>query len=409
MNRRHFLHQLTGAASALTLGQAAAGRSPYFMGFDDLMNHRIADVRYTEVQLTWPRFVGKNARRDIHGYGPKVTVCTLTTDQGAKGWGLPNGRRSDEVIAYVKGKRIADLFRPDVGVTDPRALAFDVPLHDLAGVILNQPVYQLLGQQQPRPNAARPILTKCYSGMIYFDELEPKAGPVQTLANGMDTILENCASDYKLGYRQFKLKIGRGNMWMPKDAGLQRDIDVTKLVAKTFPDCEILVDANDGYTVDSTIAYLKGIGDIPLFWMEEPFAETVADYRKLRTWTRVNTPKILLADGEYNPDQTLLRDLCEQKLIDVHITDIMGYGFTPWRKLMPDLIKMGIQASPHAFGEVLKTNYTAHLTGGLGNTVTIEGVPCTSDDIDFGNYKIVGGQLVPSPAPGFGMKLLKTA
>jgi len=377
------------------------------MGFDDLMNHRIADVRYTEVQLRWPRFVGKNARRDIHGYGPKVTVCTLTTDQGAKGWGLPNGRRNDEVIAYVKGKRIADLFRPDVGVTDSRALAFDVPLHDLAGVILNQPVYQLLGQQQPI--AARPILTKCYSGMIYFDELEPKAGPVQTLANGMDTILENCASDYKLGYRQFKLKIGRGNMWMPKDAGLQRDIDVTKLVAKTFPDCEILVDANDGYTVDSTIAYLKGIGDIPLFWMEEPFAETVADYRKLRTWTRVNTPKILLADGEYNPDQTLLRDLCEQKLIDVHITDIMGYGFTPWRKLMPDLIKMGIQASPHAFGEVLKTNYTAHLTGGLGNTVTIEGVPCTSDDIDFGNYKIVGGQLVPSPAPGFGMKLLKTA
>ncbi|CCH53940.1 mandelate racemase/muconate lactonizing protein [Fibrisoma limi BUZ 3] len=403
MNRRHFLHQLTGAtASAFTLGQTAAARTLYFAGFDDLMKHRIADVRYTEAQLKWPRFVGKNARRDIHGYGPKVTVCTLTTDQGAKGWGLPNGRRSDELITYVKGKRVADLFRPDMGVTDPRALAFDVPLHDLAGVILNQPVYQLLGQQNP-------MLTKSYSGMIYFDELDPKAGPVQTLANGMDNILENCASDYKLGYRQFKLKIGRGNMWMPKEAGLQRDIDVTKLVAKTFPDCEILVDANDGYTVDSTIAYLKGIGDIPLFWMEEPFAETVADYRKLRAWTRVNKPKTLLADGEYDPDQTLLRELCEQKLIDVHITDIMGYGFTPWRKLMPELKKMGIQASPHAFGEVLKTNYIAHLTGALGNTVTIEGVPCTSDDIDFGDYKIVGGQIVPSPAPGFGMKLLKTA
>lgn len=403
MKRRHFLHQLTGAtATTLALGPSAVSRAADQIGADELTKHKIADVIYTEVQLKWPRFVGKNARRDIHGYGPKITVCTLTTDQGAKGWGQPNDRRNDELITYVKGKRVADLFQPTQGVTDPKALAFDVPLHDLAGVILNQPVYQLIGRKKP-------LLTKCYSGMIYFDELEPKAGPVQTLANGMDRIIENCASDYKLGYRQFKLKIGRGNMWMPKDAGLQRDIEVTKLVAKTFPDCEILVDANDGYTVKTTIAYLKGIGDIPLFWFEEPFDETVADYRKLREWTRANTPKMLLAEGEHDPDQKLLRELETQKLIDVHITDIMGYGFTPWRKLMPELQRMGIQASPHAFGEVLKTNYTAHLTGGLGNTVTIEGVPCTSDDIDFGDYKIVDGQLVPSPAPGFGMKLLKTA
>lgn len=403
MKRRRFLNQLTGVtASAVAFGPAAVGRAVDFFGADDLAKHKIADVSYTDVQLKWPRFVGKNARRDIHGYGPKVTVCQLTTDQGAKGWGQPNGRRNDEVIAYVKGKSVAELFQPARGVTDPKALAFDVPLHDLAGVILNQPVYQLLGRKQP-------LLTKCYSGMIYFDELEPKAGPVSTMANGMDKLLENCRHDYGLGYRQFKLKIGRGNIWMPKDEGLKRDIAVTKLVAKTFPDCEILVDANDGYNADTTIAYLRGIGDQPLFWFEEPFAETVADYRKVREWMTANNVKTLLADGEYEPDQKLLRELEEQKLIDVHITDIMGYGFTPWRKLIPELQRMGIQASPHAFGEVLKTNYCAHLTGGLGNTVTIEGVPCASDDIDFGDYKIVKGQLVPSPAPGFGMKLLKTA
>ena len=405
MKRRHFLNQLSGA-SALVVGSSAVSQASRFSvdsfaGADDLTKHKIADIRYTDVQLRWPRFVGKNARRDIHGYGPKVTVCTLTTDQGAKGWGQPNGRRNDELIAYVKGKRVSELFQPALGVTDDKALAFDIPLHDLAGVILNKPVYQLLGREKP-------LLTKCYSGMIYFDELEPKEGKVDTVATGLDKLIENCSHDYKLGYRQFKLKIGRGNMWMEREAGLRRDIEVTKLVAKTFPDCQILVDANDGYTVDTTIAYVKGIGDVPLFWIEEPFAETVADYRKLREWLTTNHVKTLLADGEYEPDQKLLRELETRKLIDVHITDIMGYGFTPWRKLMPELQKMGIQASPHAFGEVLKTNYTAHLTGGLGNTVTIEGVPCTSDDIDFGDYKLVGGQLIPSAAPGFGMKLLKT-
>jgi len=402
MQRRRFLQNLTGATASIL----ALDTLPTYAGADELMKHRIADISYTDVQLTWPRFVGKNARRDIHGHGPKITVCMLTTDQGAKGWGQPNGRRDDARMAYLKGKRIGELFQPAAGVTDPQALAIDVPLHDLAGVILKQPVYQLLGKS--KPDAARPILTKCYSGMIYFDELEPKAGKVDTMVKGMDQLLENCAHDYKLGYRQFKLKIGRGNIWMPRDAGVQRDVEVTKLVAKTFPDCEILVDGNDGFTVDTMIAYLKGIDGIPLFWLEEPFAETVADYRKLRDWMKANQVKTLLADGEYEPDQTLLLDLAQQKLIDVHISDIMGYGFTPWRKLMPQLQRMGIQASPHAFGELTKSYYTVQLTAGLGNTVTIEGVPCTSDDIDFGDYRIVDGKFVPPTTPGFGMKLLKT-
>lgn len=404
MIRRQFIQRLTNAtASSLAISSPLSTSATDWLlhqaGDDDLVKHKIADIRYTTVQLKWPRFIGKNARRDIHGYGPTVSVCALTTDQGAMGWGM-HGRRDEEATAYLKGKRVADVFQPAVGVTDPKALTFDVPLHDLAGVILNKPVYELLGKKKP-------LLTKCYSGMIYFDELEPKEGPVKTLADGVDRLLANCGSDYALGYRQFKLKIGRGNIWMPKEEGLKRDIEVTKLVAKNFPDCEILVDANDGYTADTTIAYVKSISGIPLFWIEEPFAETVAEYQKLRAWTRENIPKTLLADGEANPNQVLLRELEEKKLIDVHITDIMGYGFTPWRRLMPELQKLGIQASPHAFGELLKSFYCVHLTGGLGNTVTIEGVPSTSEDVDLTNYKIEKGQFVPPAAPGFGMKLLK--
>src|SRR5690606_29225608 len=111
--------------------------------------------------------------------------------------------------------------------------------------------------------------------------------------------------------------------------------------------------------------------------------------------------------GEADPDQNLLRELMEKKLIDVHLTDIEGLGFTNWRKLMPELQKLDTQASPHAWGSLLKTNYTAHLTGGLGNTVTIEGVSSTSDDVDLSGYKLQNGKLTPPAAPGFGMPLLK--
>jgi L-alanine-DL-glutamate epimerase-like enolase superfamily enzyme len=94
------------------------------------------------------------------------------------------------------------------------------------------------------------------------------------------------------------------------------------------------------------------------------------------------------------------------RLIDVHLTDIQDLGYTGWRKLMPELKTMNIFASPHAWGSQLKTNAIVHLAGAYGNTVTIEGVTCISDDVDFGNCHLENGKLIPSSAPGFGMTLL---
>lgn len=75
---------------------------------------------------------------------------------------------------------------------------------------------------------------------------------------------------------------------------------------------------------------------------------------------------------------------------------------------MPLLKEQNTLASPHAWGSLLKTHYTAHLATGLGNVCTIEGVTCLSDEIDFGDYKIINGRLRVSEEPGFGMKLLSS-
>jgi L-alanine-DL-glutamate epimerase-like enolase superfamily enzyme len=219
--------------------------------------------------------------------------------------------------------------------------------------------------------------------------------------------MEECEYDYSVGYRQFKLKIGRGNKWMPPQEGMKRDIEVTKLVNENFDDCDILVDANNGYTLEDTITYLEGIGDIDLFWFEEPFHENRDDYLALRKWLLDHGKQVFLADAEANPDQELLRELYKERILDVHLTDIVGHGFTAWRQLMPELIEMGISASPHAWGSLFKTYYNAHLAGAWGNTPTIEGVTCESDDVDFGDYELADGKLTPSSAPGFGMELLK--
>ena len=372
MKRRNFIQKSLG--TALTLGafsnvlQAAnifsSGGSLESQAGQELKNHLIDGVEFTEVRLNYPRPVGFNAIRGPHGSGSSSTVSILKTNQGASGWGVLRANTQDTRKAFemLKGKPVTDFFAADKGVINEAAKAFDIVLHDLAGQILQKPVYQLMGKKKPE-------IVSCYSGMIYFDDLDQT-----TEKAGFDKILEECQYDYNYGYRQFKLKIGRGNKYFAGEKGLKRDIEVTKLVAKSFPDCEILVDGNDGFSVTGIINYMKGIGDIPLFWLEEPFAETVVDYRKLRDWTKNNAQIKHFADGEANTNIELLLQLIDLKLVDVCLPDIQGYGFTPWRNLMPVLKEKKVYASPHNWGSGMKTFYTVQLVGALGNTPTIEGV-----------------------------------
>ncbi len=399
MERRDFLKRSLGTAVVLGSGvnEIDADRLKVSPDNKELSAHRIDGIKFTQIKMNYPRQVGRNSIKGIHGFGPNPTVATLLTDKGASGWGLLRSgvKESQSAFSVLKGKPLTDLFTVETGVISDQAKPFDIPLHDLAGNILKKPVYKLLGGKKPET-------ADCYSGMIYFDDLDQ---PDKT--SGLDKLLEECRYDHEYGYRQLKVKIGRGNKWMPAEEGLQRDIEVTKLIVKSFPDCQILVDGNDGFTTEGIIEYLKGIGDTPLFWVEEPFIETVEGYQKLRAWTKSNGNVKYLADGEANPDLELVTRLENSKLIDICLLDIMGFGFTPWRKMMPELKRKKILASPHNWGDFMKTIYTVQLTGALGNTATIEGVTCSSDDVDFGDYKLKGGRYTPSEAPGFGMKLLK--
>jgi L-alanine-DL-glutamate epimerase-like enolase superfamily enzyme len=249
--------------------------------------------------------------------------------------------------------------------------------------------------------ADKPRLFPVYSGMIYFDDLEPKDKPA-----GIDQVLKNCAADRDLGYRQLKVKIGRGNRWMSKEDGLKRDIEVVREIAKAFPDCELLVDGNDGFTPQSIIAFLRGIEGIPLFWIEEPFVETDAAWREVRAWTQANGyGKTLLADGEQHNDIPVLEKLEADGILNVRLLDIVGHGFTRWRELMPRLEKTGTLASPHAWGSGLKTVYAAHLLAGLGNGASVEGVSCGHEHVDFGENVIRDAEMRVSSKPGFGLTL----
>lgn len=395
--RRTFLKSTALLGTSVSFGGCGVNSSSKVGTYNEtLASHVIEDTQVFPVNYHWPRFVGKNGRIDFHGQDKVSTACKLITDQGAVGWGI-GARNAKENVDLLLNKKVSDLISVDDGILNPALHGWDIALHDLMGVVLDKPVYQLLGAEGPK---ASPV----YSGMIYLDELN-EGNPNKNI----DIILNNCQWDYDYGYRQLKVKIGRSGRWYPHDQGLAKDIEVVNEIHKAFSSkgVQLLVDSNNMYSLEDTIAFLKGVSGVPLLWVEEPFHENVKEGRKFRAWMDANGfADTLYADGEAKPDHDVLMELSRSGDLDAYLSDIVGYGFTPWRKLMPQLKKLNVTTSPHAWGSALKTNCISHIAAGLGNVVTIEGVTCMSDEIDYGNYPIKDGLLYVSDAPGFGMKLL---
>ena len=348
-----------------------------------LSRHVIRSVTTAEIGYRYLRPVGRNSFRGEHGSGGTTTVYVVETDRGAIGWGLPLHQGDPGPLV---GRNLAELIDPDRGVIEPAAEFLDYPLHDLAARILEVPVYAMLG------SAGTPEV-RCYSGGIYFDDLEC----------GIEAIRANLQQDHEAGFRDFKLKVGRGYRWMDSEAGLARDIEVTRLARELYPDADILVDANDGFTVNTLLAYLEAVEDCRLYWLEEPFAERWEDFQFLRK--RLGTAGTKIADGEFDPDEEYILRLAQEGLLDVALMDVTGHGLTAWRRTMPRLVEASTEASPHAWGLPIKTLYAAHLAAGLGNIPIIEGVPGHTEGTDGDGYTLADGYVSLSDQPGFGIKL----
>ncbi|RCK70203.1 mandelate racemase [Desertihabitans brevis] len=349
----------------------------------------ITAVDLHRLPTRYPRTVGRNARLGSHGSGGESAVAVLRTDTGQVGWGLTEGTGGDP--RTVVGRPLSELVDPATGVRDLDHAWLDIALHDLLGVVHDLPVHALLGSRGA-------TTVEVYDGAIYFDDLDPEDSPV-----GAAVAVENCRADTALGHRSFKLKIGRGNRWMSRADGDKRDVLITRSVREAFPEAKVLVDANDGYDLDGFRRYLDQVADCDLYWVEEPFLDDADDLATLRRHLDAVSPTTRIAEGETSPDVDALLPVAAAGHIDVLLMDVMSYGLTRWRALMPELERIGTVASPHAWGRPLKTLYAAQMAAGLGNVEVVEGVPGTTDLVDDTAYQFADGHLTVPDRPGFGL------
>lgn len=421
MDRRRFVEALPAAAVLVGAGQSWGRQATDSAGgliapttrapldptavARELSGHRIVKIEAKRSNDRYARSIGRNRKGKRIGRGFGRPIRVITTDQGVKG-GAMSGLTDDQARRFV-GANVSDLFDLTQGTADEARL-LDFAIHDLVGQILNRPVCDLLGNHGSRK-------VPIYSAAIYFDDLEESGKP-----RGVDRLLASCQDDYDHGYRAFKLKLGRGLQCMPRQAGQQRDIDVTLAVRERFSDCKIVVDANNSYSVDDFLNYVTGVKNAGLYIIEEPFPETRDDLRRLRDHMASVGCKALIMEGESGggPAEQLWRygacsrkhidqlyALAEEGLVDVFNMDLSGVGLTQWRRVMPELVKAGVTASPHTWAGTPRPYYCAHLAAGVGNVLIVEGIPGTATGMDYSAWKFDNGNLVVPDEAGFGLRL----
>ena len=362
----------------------------------ELQSHVIERVETVRLRNRFPRLMGKNAFRSDHGYGGECVAKVLYTDKGAKGWGFFPGNfwdlKQEQDLAVV-GKRVSDVFDPAKGVTDDEVVQYDFALHDLAGVIMGLPVYKMVGN-----NGTNPV--NCYDTMILMDDISPDSSP-----RGIGQIIRSCEQDYSLGYRDFKIKIGRAPQWMTEIDGIKRDIEVVRLVREHFPNAKITVDANDGYTPQTIKEFIDGVSDCNVFWIEEAFREDYEGLRILRDYLDLKSPSTLIADGESRADIGKLLFYAKEGLLNILQMDIVFLGFTAYRSLSRFVEEAGAFASPHCWGFGMKTNYCCSLAAGMSVFREIEGMVDETEGVDDSGYSMLNGKKTVPDLPGFGMDL----
>ena len=361
-----------------------------------LQEHQIKTVQFFRCRARYPRLHGKNAIRGYHGFGGEIDTAKLTTADGITGWGQLSTdiRKAKKTAELLTGRPLTELFHAETGIIDERLQAFDIPLHDLAGQILGIPVCRMLN-----PDSA--LRAPVYDGAIYMNDIIPEDAPF-----GPERVIQESIDDVRAGHTILKVNIGRSHQWMEHDAGLARDIEIVRGIHDALPGTAIMVDANDGYTLEDSIAFLEGIGDTELYWFEEPFREEEEKNRALKTYLLKERPRTCIADGESMTDIPLLRDLAQKKLLDVWQPDVCGYGFTKWRSLMKEICENGWLASPHAWGTVTKTHYCAHLAAAYPHHIPcVEAVPGDIEGVAFNGYQLENGVIQLPDRPRFGMDL----
>lgn len=382
MKRREFLKAMAGVA--MTFRILWADEIPKDMKITRAVGFHLESTR--------SKFVGKNSRRDVHGSKARDRMVRLYTNMGVDGIGFCKASQSQ--VALLLGKNPFDFYRrKGCAMVSPLG-AGTMPLWDVAGKVLGKPVYKLLGGRGPRR-------VRVYDGSIYFSDLLPKYA-----GNYVERFKEEIDMGIAIGHRAFKVKIGRGAKWMPKDAGYTRDIEILKTIRRHVgPDVLIGVDANNGYDLARSKQLLQDLPEFNFAFVEEMFPETVNECLELKRFIAEHGWKTLVADGESVKKVDKFKPYVSVRAFDVLQGDMRHFGFEGILAEATMARSKGLQVAPHNWGSLIAYYMQLHVGRAIPNFYLAEHDPLATPILIAEGYKIKDGRATVPDSPGFGLKL----
>ena len=358
---------------------------------------RIAAIERGTLVGRRPRLAGYNARKkDDHGWEANIPLARITTADGATGFGLCD--ITPWQAEPFLGAPLYELITAENGVAG-NASHLENPLWDLLGCRAGRPVYRILAERAGMSLSA-PLRVPCYDTTLLIDDLR-----LPTDEEGAALIASEARFGYEHGHRAFKIKVGRGARHMPPEAGNRRDIAVIHAVrAAVGPEAAILIDANNGYTLNVAKHILSETADCNIFWLEEAFHEDDELYEDLHEWIERESLSVLIADGEGSASPYLL-DYARRGIIDVVQYDIFSYGLTKWLQTGPVLDAWNVRTAPHHYGRHLGNFVSGHLAPAVENFAFVEWDELSTPGLDCSAYSVHDGHVTLPDAPGFGLRL----
>ncbi len=351
-----------------------------------------------------PRASGANSRvspdeAPALGVDVRVPIARVTLADGSTGFGY--ARVALEQAQALLGATLDSVFDPSSGATE-RALPLDYPLWDLAARRAGVPAYALAasgrGVAQPEENGV--LSVPCYDTSLYFDDLNTASDEEAASLMGAEA-----RQGWERGHRAFKMKVGRGARFMPSEEGTRRDVAVVRGVRDAVgPQAPIMIDANNGYTLNVAKRVLAETADCGIFWLEEAFHEDPVLYQDLRRWLDKEGIPALIADGEGQAAPALM-DWARDHTVDVVQYDILHPGFTRWLEIGTQLDAWNVRSAPHHYGRHYGNYVAGHLSAVIRSFTYVEWDEATTPGLDTSAYRLEEGRVLLPATPGFGLTL----
>ena len=283
-----------------------------------------------------------------------ASITEVTTDEGIKGFWIGGNKEIIErrIRPKILGEDPLNIERIWMkmymgGTRKPVAKGdyiaamsrVDNALWDLAGKILDQPVYKLLGGYTNR--------VRVYAAGGYYAE-----------GKTIEDLVKEMESNVAEGFTAVKMKVGGWRFGIKMETDVQRVSAVREAIGDEI---DLMVDANNAWNAYEAKRFAKLIEPYHPFWFEEPVhPDDIEGSLEVKASTFIP-----IASGENEFTHYGFRDLISKRAVDIVQADpnIAG-GLTEIRKIAAMADAYHIHFAPHG-GHIIGSHAVAAFPNGL--------------------------------------------